>query len=252
MDQRRKVLITSMVASIGVFGTIWWSYTPETARPTWQERLGEAADDSPYPSVGMTRPQRPQVQEKPDGFRPLKSLPDDDGADDEAQGLDPTTPSIPKEREHVAVEITGSTSEQTTWNDPENQKVLGDKRWMAVESPEENARIQALLDKPMPSDPRATPLDRRASIELLKPEVEFCVETARRTTPAAKGRLVVSYDLSATGETAVIQNADVDPIVGFEGVVGLRECIVNRIEGRTFEASREGERLRVEYPFFFD
>ncbi len=244
MDQRRKVLITSIVASIGVFGTIWWTYTPETARPTWQERLGEAADDSPYPSVGMTRPQRPPLREKPDGVRPAPV--------EDAQDLVPTTPKVPKEREHVAIEITGSTSEQTTWNDPENQKVLGDKRWMAVESPEENARIRALLDKPMPNDPRATPLDRRISIDLLKPEVEFCVENVRRTNPAAKGRLVVSYDLSASGETAVIQNADVDPIIGFEGVVGLRECIVDRIQGRTFDASRDGEPLRVEYPFFFE
>lgn len=251
MDQRRKVLITSIVASIGIFGTIWWTYTPET-RPTWQERLGEAADDSPYPSVGITRTRPTPPLEKADGPRRVQRDARARAEHKEARDHVPTTQVVPKEIEHVAVEITGSTSDQNSWNDPENQKVLGDKRWMAVESPEENARIRALLDKPMPSDPRATPLDRRTSIDLLKPEVEFCVESVRRTNPAAKGRLVVSYDLSASSEMAVIQNADVDPIIGFEGVVGLRECIVDRIQGRTFDASREGELLRVEYPFFFD
>jgi hypothetical protein len=248
LDQRRKVLITSIVVSIGIFGTIWWTYTPETARPTWQERLGEADDDSPYPSVGITRTRRTRPREKADGPRSAQARDKHEEAKDDV----PATLVVPKEIEHVAVEITGSTSDQTTWNDPENQKILGDKRWMAVESPAENARIRALLDKPMPSDPRATPLDRRTSIDLLKPEVEFCVESVRRISPAAKGRLVVSYDLSASGEIAVIQNADVDPIIGFEGVVGLRECIVDRIQSRTFDASRDGERLRVEYPFFFD
>ncbi len=251
MDQRRKVLITSIAFSIGIFGVIWWSYmAPGTVRTTWQERLdgGQGQEYSPKSNARpvyldreateadrRSRSKEAQTRVAPKDSSPVIIIPPDADTPD-----------------HVTVEITGTTSDHGTWNDPENQKVLGDKRWMAVESPKEAARIKEILDAPMPMDKRVTPFDRKASIELIRPDVEFCVEAARRIIPRAKGRLVVSYDLNASGGTAVVQNAVVDPIIGFEGVVGLAECIVDRIQGRTFDASRDGEVLRVEYPFFFD
>lgn len=253
MDQRRKVLITSITFSIGIFGVVWWSYVaPGTVPSSWQERLQGGPDTQSLPSKNNTRPvyldrkatdaakrARDKVESNTLGQLPEPS---------------PTSKTLfdAESPKHVAVEITGTTSDQGTWNDPENQKVLGDKRWMAVESPEETARIKAILDRPMPIDSRATPLDRRTSIELLRPEVEFCVEAARKIVPGASGRFVVSYELSASEKTAVVQNTEVDPLVGFDGVVGLRDCIIQRIEGRTFEASRQGEPLLVEYPFFFE
>lgn len=249
MEQRHRplnpsILFVGVVALAGVLSGLWFingRHERTSLDPTPKGPID--------PKTSTPNPSKPAPQQNPrnphSGITSPTNLANEDPTD-----LNTDLVKDPLVR--VPVEHTGVVGNAQSWKDPINQRVLGDRRWMATASPAETARLQAVLDEPIPTDPRVKPADRRASIQAIQPEVDACVMQAQSRFPGVHGRLVVSYDVHSQGGTGQVSAVEIGPIVGFEQTPELADCIVERIDGLQFPTTEDGEVLRVQYPFFFE
>jgi hypothetical protein len=136
------------------------------------------------------------------------------------------------------------------YSDPVNNQVLGPESWMAELPEEEREDIDQQLDEP---PPKQFPLDlgvRREGIEVAKAVVFDCYDALQTRQPGRTGRIVVSFDVVATGSEAALRNVDVPTNLDLEDPQ-FESCIIDGIEGLRVPASEDGE-MHVEYPFLFD
>ena len=152
----------------------------------------------------------------------------------------------------AGVDMAGSMTRRT-WDDPVNQKVLGDPQWMAQPDKQMQDRIKtAFKTASPPPDPRIQPLERRLAIEALRPVVDRCYEQAVERQPGLIGRAIVIFDASATESGGVIKNVRMGPVVKLDETPGFSQCVVSAAEGMRFDSTEPGDARTVEYPFFYD
>ncbi len=141
-------------------------------------------------------------------------------------------------------------SAEAGWVDPVNEEVLGSRSWMAELPEEERDDIDRELDEPAPEQ---FPLDlgvRREGIEVAKAVVFDCYDALRRRQPGRTGRIIVSFDVVASGAQATLENTAVPTNVKLDDA-RFERCIIEGIDGLRVPAADEGE-MHVEYPFLFD
>lgn len=136
------------------------------------------------------------------------------------------------------------------WVDPVNEEVLGSRSWMAELPEDTREEIDRELDEPAPEQ---FPLDlgvRREGIEVAKAVVFDCYDALRRRQPGRTGRIIVSFDVVASGAQATLENTAVPTNVKLDDA-RFERCIIEGIDGLRVPAVEEGE-MHVEYPFLFD
>ncbi|MGM0558390.1 MAG: hypothetical protein ACQEVA_18540 [Myxococcota bacterium] len=134
--------------------------------------------------------------------------------------------------------------------DPVNEEVLGPKAWMPELPEDEREEIDEELDRQSP-DP--FPIDlgvRREGIEVAKAVVFDCYDALRRRQPQRTGRIIVSFDVVASGGSATLENTEVPTNVKLDDPQ-FEACIIDGIDGLQIASSDEGT-MRVKYPFLFD
>jgi len=130
-----------------------------------------------------------------------------------------------------------------TWSDPVNQRVLGEKRWMAEPNDVESERIEAVLNTPMP--PTRQGVQARANnITEMKARIEHCSEQF-----PTGGRLVVIWELLGDGVLATPRDIRLGPVVDVTDE-RLLDCIT-RFQ-LTSHPTAENFRMTVEYPVFLE
>ncbi len=140
-----------------------------------------------------------------------------------------------------------------TWDDPVNERVLGDPKWMAQPSREMQEQIRNASKKYIREpDPRIKPMERRLAIEAIRPIVDRCFEQAQANVPGLIGRAIVIFEASSAGRKGVIKNVRFGAVVKLDQDPNFRNCVISNAEGLGFDATEAGDERTVEYPFFFD
>ena len=136
------------------------------------------------------------------------------------------------------------------WNDPVNQRVLGQKKWMAKLPDAEQEAIEETLDQPRP---KRYPFDmdvRQQSVDRARTLVYDCFDALRRRQPQATGRLTIAFDLQVVGGQAQVQNPAI-PTNHKLGEPGFEACILDGLARISYPAQGDGT-MQVEYPFLFE
>lgn len=247
MQKRPKLLIPSLVmTSLVGFAALATLFV-------LSDRTSREVQDATTSPTSDFRPHQPVVPTPVNSPQPTHTQAPKQRTALQPEGLAQTPQSTTTApRAARSTRSTDSARNLDNWADPVNQRVLGDRRWMATPAPEESARVQAILDAPMPNDPRVKPADRRTSIVAVRNEVDVCFAQAQSVVPDAHGRFIVSYDVVSSAGIGKISGVDVASLVGFEQNPEIADCVRNRVEGLQFPTQEDGELLRVDYPIFFE
>jgi hypothetical protein len=144
----------------------------------------------------------------------------------------------------------GSSADVRLWQDPVNQRVLGQKKWMAQLPDAASQEIDEELEK---ERPQRYPIDltvRRSGVDVAKEIVEGCYERLLERNPQADGRLAVGFNMVADGSTARFKDVDVLVKVRLYDPA-FDDCIIDELSRASFPTSEEGV-MWVEYPFVFE
>ncbi len=139
---------------------------------------------------------------------------------------------------------------QPQWADPTNQRVLGRRSWMATMSDAGRQAIDDEFDRPRP---HPYPYDlkvRRNGIDVARGIVEDCFERLQKRQPDATGRIMVAFDLVATGQRGQFRKVSLPAVVKLHDP-RFQDCITGGLANASFATGEQGV-MHVEYPFFFD
>jgi hypothetical protein len=144
----------------------------------------------------------------------------------------------------------GASQDVFEWRDPDNRKMLGQRRWMATLPDAESQAIDETFDAPSPQRYPIDLQERRLGVEIAKDIVGDCFDRLRTRSANASGRITVGFDLEADGARARITNVAIGAKVDLDDRE-FEDCITHELAGVSFRSSEQGT-MRVEYPFFFD
>jgi hypothetical protein len=133
------------------------------------------------------------------------------------------------------------------WSDPDNQKMLGSRSWMATPSDEEAEAVDEALDRPQPQRYPIDLQERRLGVEIARDIVKECFERLLERAPQAKGRVSVAFDLVANGTIARFENVEIPANVHLEEP-DFEECITVNVSSASYRTAEQGT-MHVEYPF---
>lgn len=179
--------------------------------------------------------------------------------------LGDTPPSKPTSTNDVSTFVTpdrtdmgpdeglAKSGDKPTWDDPVNERVLGDPKWMAQPTLEMQEQVRAASKKYIREpDLRIKPTERRLAIEAIRPVVDRCFEQAQANVPGLIGRAIVIFEASSAGTKGVIKNVRFGAVVKLDQDPTFRTCVISNAEGLGFDATEAGDERTVEYPFFYD
>jgi hypothetical protein len=79
-------------------------------------------------------------------------------------------------------------------------------------------------------------------------ELRTCYYETLDANPAAEGKVVLSFDLSAEGKA---QNTKLESFKGRRGIEKIEPCLVMRVNSWQFPRPAPNEQTTVSYPLFF-
>jgi hypothetical protein len=139
------------------------------------------------------------------------------------------------------------------WRDETNERVLGEKKWMATVDAEEVSRINEVFrrSRALRADPRINNAGRRSSIQVVEKIVGVCFEDLGRRVPEATGRIAVAYTATADEGGGRITKPRISLRTHMLQEEKFEACVVDGLRGQRFDAA-PGDPIEVEHPIFFD
>lgn len=164
-------------------------------------------------------------------------------ADSDDPMFEPTRPDDPADM---------GPADAPAWNDPVNQRVLGDERWMAPVSAEENAKIDEIFERSreLREDPGLSRLDRLTSIEAARIVIDACYDVLVERRPGIEGRLIVRWTAGANEQGGWADSAEITVNYKLDDPE-FAACVIDGVNRMKFPA-QPAEAVVVEYPFFYD
>jgi len=240
----RRSVITAILAALAILAIAAWVVSRQPTPPSYDAQTGrEVLADGKNSRISQPQIMEDRLKSRrvEPVIRSQNQASNDEAAVDESQFRTPDPETDLPDLGH-------------TWEDPVNEEVLGEKRWMARPSPEEVARIERILNEPR-DDPQARydrNLDRRSAIETVRTAVDRCVAEVRETSPEAIGRVSIIFDFDTTSGQGVISDGRIGKIWKLDEYPEFQPCVERGLANLRFQASTDDNIMEVEYPFFYE